>query len=133
MITTRARSVISLSADAVGRFYRLRRRVSNPRVERGFIEAGLPRSRTELPIDHCALHQLATLPRARGRGQKWSLALSEKMPISQGTCGAVTTTAAFEIAYSQFLDPDGRAAGTLPAFARDPEALIPLYRSMVLT
>jgi pyruvate dehydrogenase E1 component alpha subunit len=44
----------------------------------------------------------------------------------------VTTIAAFEIAYRQFLDPEGRVTGTVPAFARDPAAMIPLYRSMVL-
>ena len=41
--------------------------------------------------------------------------------------------ASFEIHYSQFLDAAGAAIAELPAFARDPEALIPLYRAMVLT
>jgi pyruvate dehydrogenase E1 component alpha subunit len=45
----------------------------------------------------------------------------------------VTTIASFEIAYRRLLDPEGRATGTLPAFARDPSVLLPLYRSMVLT
>ncbi|MDH3770988.1 MAG: thiamine pyrophosphate-dependent enzyme, partial [Nitrospirota bacterium] len=45
----------------------------------------------------------------------------------------MTTVASFEIAYSQIIDPAGRAVGPLPAFAEDPAALIPLYRGMVLT
>jgi pyruvate dehydrogenase E1 component alpha subunit len=45
----------------------------------------------------------------------------------------VTTIAAFEIAYRQFLDREGRVTRSAPAFARDPAALIPLYRCMVLT
>ena len=43
------------------------------------------------------------------------------------------TVARFEIGYSRFLDPDGRAVRELPGFARDPEELIALYRAMVLT
>jgi pyruvate dehydrogenase E1 component alpha subunit len=45
----------------------------------------------------------------------------------------VSKIAAFEISYSRFLDPDGRVVGTLPGFARDSAALLPLYRAMVLT
>jgi len=45
----------------------------------------------------------------------------------------MTKVASFEIHYSQFLDAAGAAVAELPAFARDPEALIPLYRAMVLT
>ncbi len=55
------------------------------------------------------------------------------MPIWQGMRAAVTTIASFEITCRRFLDPEGRATGSLPAFARDPGALLPLYRSMVLT
>jgi 2-oxoisovalerate dehydrogenase E1 component alpha subunit len=55
------------------------------------------------------------------------------MPISPNTCGPVATIASFEITYRQFLDPEGRVTGTLPAFARDPAVLLPLYRFMVLT
>jgi 2-oxoisovalerate dehydrogenase E1 component alpha subunit len=44
----------------------------------------------------------------------------------------VTVVAKFEIHYSQFLDPQGKAVQPLPEFARDPLALIPLYRWMVL-
>ena len=43
------------------------------------------------------------------------------------------TIASFEIPYRQFLGPEGRATETMPAFARDPAALLPLYRAMVLT
>jgi pyruvate dehydrogenase E1 component alpha subunit len=45
----------------------------------------------------------------------------------------MTKVAEFAIEHSQFLDPSGRTAGRLPEFARDPAALIPLYRAMVLT
>jgi pyruvate dehydrogenase E1 component alpha subunit len=45
----------------------------------------------------------------------------------------MTEIASFAVAYSRFLDPDGRAVQPLPAFAQDPAALIPLYRAMVLT
>jgi pyruvate dehydrogenase E1 component alpha subunit len=44
----------------------------------------------------------------------------------------VTVAAHFEILYSQFLDPHGRLVASLPAFAQDPAALVPLYRAMVL-
>ena len=47
--------------------------------------------------------------------------------------GAVQTIARFEIVYRQFLDKEGRVVADLPAFARDPKALLPLYREMVLT
>lgn len=40
--------------------------------------------------------------------------------------------AKFEIHYSQFLDPHGKAVQPLPAFAQDAKALVPLYRWMVL-
>jgi 2-oxoisovalerate dehydrogenase E1 component alpha subunit len=45
----------------------------------------------------------------------------------------VQTIARFEIAYRQFLDKDGRVTAELPRFAREPRALLPLYRAMVLT
>lgn len=45
----------------------------------------------------------------------------------------MVTVASFEIGYTQFLDPQGRPAQPVPAFARDPAVLIPLYRAMVLT
>ena len=44
----------------------------------------------------------------------------------------MTVAAHFEIPYSQFLDPHGKAVAPLPAFAQDPAALVPLYRAMVL-
>jgi pyruvate dehydrogenase E1 component alpha subunit len=43
------------------------------------------------------------------------------------------TAASFHIGYTQYLGPDGEPAQPLPAFARDPMALLPLYRAMVLT
>jgi pyruvate dehydrogenase E1 component alpha subunit len=42
------------------------------------------------------------------------------------------TIASFEIPYRQFLGPEGRATATVPVFARDPAALLALYRAMVL-
>ena len=44
----------------------------------------------------------------------------------------MTAAAHFEIPYLQYLDPAGQAVATLPAFAADPAALIPLYEAMVL-
>ena len=44
----------------------------------------------------------------------------------------MTVVAKFEIHHSQFLDPHGKVVQPLPEFARDPQALIPLYRWMVL-
>jgi 2-oxoisovalerate dehydrogenase E1 component alpha subunit len=41
--------------------------------------------------------------------------------------------ARFEIETTRFLNPSGEPVGELPAFARDAEALIALYRAMVLT
>lgn len=42
----------------------------------------------------------------------------------------MTTVARFQIEYTRILDPQGRATQPLPPFARDPAALIPLYRAM---
>ncbi|MGH8531147.1 MAG: pyruvate dehydrogenase (acetyl-transferring) E1 component subunit alpha, partial [Gammaproteobacteria bacterium] len=39
--------------------------------------------------------------------------------------------ASFRIHYTQFLDPAGAPAGSLPDFAHEPAVLIDLYRSMV--
>src|SRR6266446_5847180 len=44
----------------------------------------------------------------------------------------MTTVAHFEIAYTQLIDPQGEATQPLPAFAREPAALIALYRAMVV-
>ncbi len=44
----------------------------------------------------------------------------------------MTIVAKFEVGYTQFLDPQGRAVQPLPEFARDPAALVRLYRWMVL-
>jgi pyruvate dehydrogenase E1 component alpha subunit len=43
------------------------------------------------------------------------------------------TIATFEISYSRFIDPEGKAVKTMPDFARDRETLVALYRWMVLT
>ncbi len=44
----------------------------------------------------------------------------------------MAVVAKFEIHYTQFLDPHGKAVASLPAFARDPQILVGLYRWMVL-
>ena len=41
--------------------------------------------------------------------------------------------ATFRVEYTQFLNPQGDATQSLPDFARDPAALLPLYRAMVRT
>jgi 2-oxoisovalerate dehydrogenase E1 component alpha subunit len=42
--------------------------------------------------------------------------------------------ARFEIGYTRYLNPDGSVANApLPAFAKDPKALVPLYRAMLRT
>ncbi len=41
--------------------------------------------------------------------------------------------AEFKIGFSRFLDQEGKSVGTLPAFASDPRALIPLYVAMLET
>ena len=45
----------------------------------------------------------------------------------------VTTVASFDIAYTGYLDTSGHPTRPLPAFARDRDALVSLYRAMVLT
>jgi 2-oxoisovalerate dehydrogenase E1 component alpha subunit len=45
----------------------------------------------------------------------------------------MTTVASFEIPYTTFIAPDGSVETSLPDFARDPAAVIPLYRAMVRT
>jgi 2-oxoisovalerate dehydrogenase E1 component alpha subunit len=45
----------------------------------------------------------------------------------------MTRVASFTINYTQFVDPSGRAVAALPALAKDPAALIALYRGMMLT
>ncbi len=47
--------------------------------------------------------------------------------------GMMNEAGSFEIAYTRFLDPEGRAVRDLPDFAQDPAELIALYRAMVLT
>lgn len=42
------------------------------------------------------------------------------------------TVAEFAIGYERLLDPDGKATGTLPAFAVDRESMLAMYRMMVL-
>ena len=44
----------------------------------------------------------------------------------------MTTVARFEIDYTQFVNPEGEATQPLPDFAKEPAALIALYRAMLL-
>jgi 2-oxoisovalerate dehydrogenase E1 component alpha subunit len=44
----------------------------------------------------------------------------------------MTIVATFEIGYTQFVDPQGEPTQPLPPFAKEPAALIALYRAMVL-
>jgi 2-oxoisovalerate dehydrogenase E1 component alpha subunit len=52
---------------------------------------------------------------------------------AQGSNRVTKTTIRFPITHTAFLDVDGRPLGHLPAFAEDRDALIALYRGMVLT
>ena len=45
----------------------------------------------------------------------------------------MTKVASFEVHYTRFLDPDGTLSSSAPAFAHDREALVTMYRAMVLT
>ncbi len=45
----------------------------------------------------------------------------------------MTTVGRFEVDFTRFLDPQGAEVAPLPEFARDPAALLPLYRAMHLT
>lgn len=45
----------------------------------------------------------------------------------------MTKVASFEIHYTECLDASGEVVGELPEFARDADALVALYRAMVLT
>jgi len=45
----------------------------------------------------------------------------------------MTEVARFAVSYSRFIDPEGHALADLPAFARDRETVVGLYRAMVLT
>ena len=44
----------------------------------------------------------------------------------------MTVVAKFEIHHTRYIDPDGKPVQELPPFARDPQALVGLYRWMVL-
>ena len=45
----------------------------------------------------------------------------------------MATVARFEIGHTGFIDPNGHATQSLPAFALDSATLVPMYRAMVLT
>ena len=44
----------------------------------------------------------------------------------------MSVVARFEVRFTQYLDPQGEAVRALPDVARDPRALVPEYRAMVL-
>jgi len=71
---------------------------------------------------------VALFPRpaaARGKGPHRAVPVLEEIRLK--------TIAQFKIAYSQFLDPDGKPVSELPEFARDPEQLLRMYRLMTET
>jgi len=45
----------------------------------------------------------------------------------------LSTIAEFKVDYRQFIDPEGQVVAELPAFAKDPEELLKMYRLMTLT
>ena len=45
----------------------------------------------------------------------------------------MSISARFEVAFSRFLAPEGNVEQELPAFARERDAVLRLYRAMVLT
>ncbi len=45
----------------------------------------------------------------------------------------MTTVGRFQVDFTRFLDPQGAEVAPLPDFARDPAALLPLYRAMHVT
>lgn len=55
------------------------------------------------------------------------------MPLKKGYISEMTVVARFEIHHSEFLDEHGKLVAPLPEFARDPQALVPLYQAMVRT
>ena len=59
-----------------------------------------------------------------------SEANEEALRVGMEGTRIVTT---FEVRYRQYLDPSGQPVGEVPPFAKDPDALIPLYKAMVLT
>ena len=56
----------------------------------------------------------------------------DNLSLITGRSAKVTVVAKFEIHHLQFIDAEGNAVQALPEFARDPAALIPLYRWMAL-
>src|SRR6185436_18552659 len=62
---------------------------------------------------------------------------TRKMPVEArhepDTATGRTTVASFEIQRVAFLDHHGNVIAAVPEFARDPQNLIALYRSMMLT
>ena len=54
-------------------------------------------------------------------------------PESAQSAAAERISATFEIRYRRFLDPAGNPIAQLPPFAQDREAMVALYRAMLLT
>jgi pyruvate dehydrogenase E1 component alpha subunit len=76
-------------------------------------------------------HLSGSIDGQSGSGERATVVSSDD-PVP-GTEGGMTTVARFEISYTRFVDPSGQAVGPLPDFAREPAALLPLYRGMMLT
>lgn len=62
-----------------------------------------------------------------------ALKIDERRAAEAPRAAPPTTVARFAIRYTRFLDPKGQPVRPLPEFARDPAALVGLYRAMVLT
>jgi pyruvate dehydrogenase E1 component alpha subunit len=52
---------------------------------------------------------------------------------NQNSRDHLESIASFDIHFTRYIDHDGKVVGTLPKIAEDPDALIPLYRAMVLS
>ena len=83
-------------------------------------------------MERASTQWAVTLPRSQGRGQRArpGHAIMEDREKKEVMMDVVAT---FRVEYTQFLNPQGDASKSLPEFARDPEALLPLYRAMVRT
>lgn len=71
---------------------------------------------------------------ALGAKQFWCTMSAEQIeePSTEPSAATMRAVAQFEIHWSRFLDPKGKAVRPLPDFARDPAELKALYRGMAL-
>ena len=56
-----------------------------------------------------------------------------KQPAAPRDDAGASHTTTFSIPYARLLDPTGKPVGALPAFARDKDTVVGIYRAMVLT